>query len=131
MPSYFARIPRRRKGVVCWKQSPALARLIGMPEGSPALNAFLEGASNLSPEHLSALTSMIWSNAAFDAENNCLRAANVAPPTPITAIPPALDPDNTPPYHSEPAGGWTRAGGIKGLPPSPQARPQTRPGWAR
>ncbi len=96
-----------------------------------ALEDFAAGKADLSVEILKALTKVLYPGAEFDPDHNLLQTPSL-PARPMGIKPPPYDPAKHPSYHPPPAGPHTRGtSGITGLPPSPQAGPPTRPGWAR
>jgi len=88
--------------------------------------AFSENRMTLPPQILCALARELWGgNIVYDPVVDLLRS--LAPPAqPMGITPPPIDPSKLP-YVTGP---WTK-GSVHGLPPSPQATPLTRPGWAR
>jgi len=106
-----------------------LARDLGI--AAETLVAFSENKLTPPPQILSALAKELWGgHVVFDPVTDLLRT--LAPPTrPLGVTPPLFDLEK-PSRYAPPIGPWTKgSGGITGLPPSPQARPRTRPGWAR
>jgi hypothetical protein len=119
-----------RQTVRARNKSPHALSLIAREVGISAsmLEDFAAGKIDLNVDALKALTKELYGNAEFDSELDLLRS--IAPPaTPMGVTPTPYDIDKHSRYHPPPIGPWTRAGGIKSVSPSLQARPLRRPGW--